>query len=177
MEAAGVHKMHLEIGLEGLTARQQEKVLRVITDPAHPTNLYGFLFFSNLYGFLRGGAGKVVNQGKPNARFQMLLPDQEPDMPAAEQEAHLTASALIEGLVQEGCIEAAVSADEVYSLPVQYRDLQCAPGQVVLKIQGLTPEYAQVGVASMVRRVSTGAGTGGEGVLWLPFHGPTLETL
>lgn len=141
MEAAGVHKMHLEISLAGLTARQQEKVLRVITDPAHPTNLYGFL---------SGGAGKVVNQGKPNARFQMLLPDQEPGMPAADQEAHLTASALIEGLVQEGCIEAAVSADEVYSLPVQYRDLQCAPGQVVLKIQGLTPEYAQVGVASMV---------------------------
>jgi hypothetical protein len=57
---AGVHKMHLEIHLTGLTARQQEQVLRVITDPAHPTNLYGFL---------REGAGKLINQGKPNARF------------------------------------------------------------------------------------------------------------
>ena len=141
MADVGAHqKLHIDISLAGLTAHQQRHVLKAITGPQHP---------SQLYSFLKHGAGHWVNQGRDNASFQALLPDWEPGQPAEMQAAHLTAAALVEQLVREG-LTVTLPGGEQRCLAVRYRELSSTPGQVVVRVRGLTPEYAQAGLTSML---------------------------
>ena len=138
MGAGGAHNLHLEISLADLTLRQQERVLQHITAVDHPLGLYSLL---------SKGAGHWVNPGREKAAFQFMLPDLGPGMPVAMHAAHLDVAASMEQLVREG-LKVALPGGEERWLTARYRQLACAPGQVVLKLKGMPPEYAQVGVAS-----------------------------
>lgn len=134
MGAGLVHKMHIQIELHGLTHKQQQHVLGSIADPAHPVKLFSFVKAVN-----------CINRGQDNAAVQIMLHEWEPGMPRAMQEAHLTAQGLGEQLVREG-LKVQLPGGQEHWLKVRYRELTCAPGQVVVKVKGMPPEHAQEGV-------------------------------
>jgi hypothetical protein len=135
MEAARPRKMHMVVSLAGLTIRQQDAALGQMSAPGHPSKLSEYL--------TRGTVGRRGDE------VLMMLPDLGPAMPADMQVAHLDTTALIERLVREG-VQVQLPGGEPRVLPVRYRELACAPGQVVLKVRNLPPEFAQVGVVPML---------------------------